>query len=118
MRLRSFISGNIFFQFSVWCLCGAANEYSCTHGAHINFGALTPYLTYGYSAVRVIYHPSFDVNYRLVFHSIASLFPLDENSNTEHHRLNLSSSPEAGCTDTEDERSPKRKFTLKSVAKT
>ncbi len=29
--------------------CGAsANEYSCTHGAQINFGDLTPYLTNGY----------------------------------------------------------------------
>ncbi len=28
--------------------CGvSANEYSCTHGAQINFGDLTPYLTYG-----------------------------------------------------------------------
>jgi hypothetical protein len=27
--------------------CGApAKEYSCTHGAQINFGDLTPYLTY------------------------------------------------------------------------
>ncbi len=27
--------------------CGvSANEYSCTHGAQINFGDLTPYLTY------------------------------------------------------------------------
>jgi hypothetical protein len=29
--------------------CGVlANEYSCAHGAQINFGDLTPYLTYGY----------------------------------------------------------------------
>ncbi len=28
--------------------CGAsANEYSCAHEAQINFGDLTPYLTYG-----------------------------------------------------------------------
>jgi hypothetical protein len=28
--------------------CGVlANEYSCAHGAQINFGDLTPYLTYG-----------------------------------------------------------------------
>ncbi len=28
--------------------CGvSANEYSCAHGAQINFGDLTPYLTYG-----------------------------------------------------------------------
>jgi hypothetical protein len=27
--------------------CGiSANEYSCAHGAQINFGDLTPYLTY------------------------------------------------------------------------
>jgi hypothetical protein len=27
--------------------CGvSANEYSCTHGAQINFGDLTPYITY------------------------------------------------------------------------
>jgi hypothetical protein len=30
--------------------CGvSASEYSCTHGAQINFGDLTPYLTYGVS---------------------------------------------------------------------
>ncbi len=28
-------------------LRGSANEYSCAHGAQINFGDLTPYLTYG-----------------------------------------------------------------------
>jgi hypothetical protein len=28
--------------------CGvSANEYSCAHGAQINFGDLTPFLTYG-----------------------------------------------------------------------
>jgi hypothetical protein len=28
--------------------CGvSANEYSCAHGAQINFGDLTPYLIYG-----------------------------------------------------------------------
>ncbi len=26
----------------------SANGYSCTHGAQINFGELTPYLTYAY----------------------------------------------------------------------
>jgi hypothetical protein len=25
----------------------SANEYSCAHGAQVNFGHLTPYLTYG-----------------------------------------------------------------------
>ncbi len=25
----------------------SANEYSCAHGAQINFGDVTPYLTYG-----------------------------------------------------------------------
>jgi hypothetical protein len=31
------------------CGCGvSANEYSCSHGVHINFGDLTPYLTYGF----------------------------------------------------------------------
>ncbi len=31
--------------------CGvSADEYSCAHGAQINFGDLTPYLTYGPSA--------------------------------------------------------------------
>jgi hypothetical protein len=30
--------------------CGApANEYSCARGAQINFGDLTPYLTYGFN---------------------------------------------------------------------
>jgi hypothetical protein len=29
--------------------CGfLANEYSCAHGAQINFGDLTPYLTYDF----------------------------------------------------------------------
>jgi hypothetical protein len=32
--------------------CGvSAHEYSCAHGAQINFGDLTPYLTYGVTAV-------------------------------------------------------------------
>jgi hypothetical protein len=32
--------------------CGvSANEYSCAHGAQINFGDLTPYLTYDYGDV-------------------------------------------------------------------
>ncbi len=32
----------------VWGSCGvSANEYSCAHGAQINFGNLTPYLTDG-----------------------------------------------------------------------
>jgi hypothetical protein len=30
--------------------CGvSANEYSCAHGANINFGDLTPYLTYAWN---------------------------------------------------------------------
>jgi hypothetical protein len=30
-----------------WGVAGvSANEYSCAHGAQINFGDLTPYLTY------------------------------------------------------------------------
>jgi hypothetical protein len=34
--------------------CGAsANEYNCTHGAQINFGDLTPYLTYDCKAMRI-----------------------------------------------------------------
>ncbi len=34
--------------------CGvSANEYSCAHGAQINFGDLTPYLTYAQDAPRV-----------------------------------------------------------------
>jgi hypothetical protein len=33
-------------------VCGvSANEYSCAHGAQINFGDPTPYLTYGNSQV-------------------------------------------------------------------
>jgi hypothetical protein len=33
--------------------CGVlANEYSCEHGAQINFGDLTPYLTLGLCTVR------------------------------------------------------------------
>jgi hypothetical protein len=31
----------------------SANEYSCAHGAQINFGDLTPYLTYG-AALEII----------------------------------------------------------------
>jgi hypothetical protein len=27
----------------------SANEYSCAHGAQINFGDLTPYLTYDFT---------------------------------------------------------------------
>ncbi len=30
---------------------GGANEYSCAHGAQINFGDLTPYLTYDRNTV-------------------------------------------------------------------
>jgi hypothetical protein len=34
--------------------CGvSANEYSCTHEAQINFGDLTPFLTYAQDAPRV-----------------------------------------------------------------
>jgi hypothetical protein len=34
--------------------CGVlANEYSCAHEAQINFGDLTPYLTYAQDAPRV-----------------------------------------------------------------
>jgi hypothetical protein len=34
--------------------CGvSANEYSFTHGAQINFGDLTPYLTYAYNPSKV-----------------------------------------------------------------
>ncbi len=34
-------------------VCGvSANEYRCGHGAQINFGDLTPYLTYGSEALR------------------------------------------------------------------
>jgi hypothetical protein len=29
-----------------WGVSGSANEYSCAHEAQINFGDLTPYLTY------------------------------------------------------------------------
>ncbi len=36
--------------------CGvSANEYSCTHGAQIKFGDLTPYLTYAWT-VRAANH--------------------------------------------------------------
>ncbi len=34
----------------------SANEYSCAHGAQINFGDLTPYLTYDGSHVYATYH--------------------------------------------------------------
>ncbi len=30
----------------------SANEYSCAHGAQINFGDLTPYLAYGSTIQR------------------------------------------------------------------
>jgi hypothetical protein len=29
--------------------CASDNEYSCAHGAEINFGDLRPYLTYAYT---------------------------------------------------------------------
>jgi hypothetical protein len=29
-----------------WLTNSSANEYRCAHGAQINFGDLTPYLTY------------------------------------------------------------------------
>ncbi len=37
--------------------CGgvSANEYSCAHGAQINFADLTPYLTYGRRLVVDVY---------------------------------------------------------------
>jgi hypothetical protein len=43
----------------------SANEYSCTHGAQINFGDLTPYLTYDDSGsalkfYRLLYLPNSD----------------------------------------------------------
>jgi hypothetical protein len=35
--------------------CGAsANEYSCAHGAQINFGDITPYLTSGVDPISTI----------------------------------------------------------------
>jgi hypothetical protein len=34
--------------------CGfSANEYSCAHGAQINFGFLTPYIIYGFTAAVI-----------------------------------------------------------------
>jgi hypothetical protein len=36
-----------------WGVTGvSANEYSCAHGAQINFGDLTPYLTYDCAFLR------------------------------------------------------------------
>jgi hypothetical protein len=38
--------------------CGvSANEYSCAHGAHINFEDLTPHLTYGEILRRLFFYP-------------------------------------------------------------
>ncbi len=35
--------------------CGvSANEYSCTHGAQMNFGDLAPYLTYGVTLSAIL----------------------------------------------------------------
>jgi hypothetical protein len=34
----------------------SADEYSCAHGAQINFGDLTPYLTYGFDLLLVFTH--------------------------------------------------------------
>ncbi len=46
----------------------SANEYSCAHGAQINFGDLrvTPYLTYGLvqHSSRVTNHSSYGINYK------------------------------------------------------
>jgi hypothetical protein len=39
-------------------LFGSANEHRCVHGAQINFGDLTPYLTYGGSASVEVYRRS------------------------------------------------------------
>ncbi len=37
-------------QEPLYCCCGVSvNEYSCAHGAQINFGDLTPYLTFEYN---------------------------------------------------------------------
>ncbi len=36
-------------------ICGvSANEYSCAHGAQINFGDLTPYLTYDFILYSIL----------------------------------------------------------------
>jgi hypothetical protein len=37
----------------------SANMYSCAHGAQINFGNLTPYLTYGTISLYCIWLPCF-----------------------------------------------------------
>ncbi len=34
----------------------SANEYSCAHGAQINFGDLTPYLTYASFPLHIANH--------------------------------------------------------------
>jgi hypothetical protein len=35
--------------------CGvSANEYSCKHGAQINFGDLTPYFSYGVCQAKIL----------------------------------------------------------------
>jgi hypothetical protein len=48
----------------------SANELICAHVAHLNFRDLTPYLTNGYSAVRVYLPPIFwrQLNVRLPFY--------------------------------------------------
>jgi hypothetical protein len=60
------------------CGCGAsANEYSCAHGAQINFGDLTPYLTYGGKSIIAV-----DSKKSLVFlcHSYSVDRSVDEKS--------------------------------------
>jgi hypothetical protein len=52
--------------------CGvSANEYSCAHGAQINFGDLTPYITYdlGCTLKCEIY---FTLNYCFTFLALSS----------------------------------------------
>ncbi len=43
--------------------CGvSANEYSCTFGAQINFGDLTPYLSFGYMYESTLYCTSLQIS--------------------------------------------------------
>ncbi len=46
-RLSWLTNGALVYEPKCGGLQVSANEYSCAHGGQINFGDLTPYLTYG-----------------------------------------------------------------------
>ncbi len=58
----------------IWAqMRGLSNEYSCAHGAQINFGDLTPYLTYG--LVTPPSPPTYFTSDSLVFFDLWLFYP-------------------------------------------